>query len=123
VIHQLGLRAGVALNPGTPASTLSELAPMLDLILMMTVNPGFGGQEFIPAVLQKVAQARDWQSEGLTQARIQVDGGIDARTAPLAAGAGAEVFVAGVSVFHHPQGITQGVGAIRAALEAVAVQE
>jgi ribulose-phosphate 3-epimerase len=123
VIHELGLRAGVALNPATPAGTLSELAPMLDLILMMTVNPGFGGQEFIPAVLQKVARARDWQSEGLTQARIQVDGGIDARTAPLAAEAGAEVFVAGVSVFHHPEGITQGVRAIRSALEAVPVQE
>jgi ribulose-phosphate 3-epimerase len=89
----------------------------------MTVNPGFGGQEFIPAVLDKVAQVREWQAEGRTEAWIEVDGGIDSRTAPLAAEAGAEVFVAGVSVFHHPDGITQGVRAIRGALQALPVEE
>jgi ribulose-phosphate 3-epimerase len=120
-IHRLGLRAGAALNPGTPAAALSEVASELDLILLMTVNPGFSGQEFIPSVLRKVAQVRDWQGQGLTQARIQVDGGIDSRTAPQAAEAGAEVFVAGVSVFGHPQGISAGVRAIRSALQAVPV--
>jgi ribulose-phosphate 3-epimerase len=122
-IHQFGLRAGVALNPATPAATLTAVAPMLELVLMMTVHPGFGGQEFIPAVLGKVAQVRQWQSEGLTRARIQVDGGIDGETAPQAAEAGAEIFVAGVSIFQHPGGIARGVHAIRSALRALPVQE
>lgn len=120
-IHALNLRAGVALNPATPAATLIEVAPMVELILLMTVNPGFGGQRFIPQVLGKVEQVQGWRSEEITSARVQVDGGVDADTAAQAARAGADAFVAGHSVFHHPGGITQGILAIRTALEAVPV--
>ena len=96
-IRDLGKRAGVALNPATPASVLAHVLDRIDLILIMTVNPGFGGQAFIKAMLQKIADVRE-----MVQGRaidIEVDGGITAETAPLVVKAGANVLVAGSAVF------------------------
>jgi len=98
-IHYLGKKAGLALNPSTPASVLSEILPLLDLILVMTVNPGFGGQEFIPATLGKIRQVREMASERGLSPEIEVDGGVHERTAPLVVEAGADVLVAGSAVF------------------------
>jgi ribulose-phosphate 3-epimerase len=96
-IRALGKRAGVALNPATPASAIAHVLDRLDLILVMTVNPGFGGQAFITAMLAKISEIRE-----MTRGRnidIEVDGGITAETAPLVIKAGANVLVAGSSIF------------------------
>jgi ribulose-phosphate 3-epimerase len=96
-IKALGLRAGVALNPATPASVLIHVLDRLDLVLVMTVNPGFGGQSFIKAMLEKIAQVRD-----MVRGRnidVEADGGITPETAPLAVRAGANVLVAGSALF------------------------
>ena len=106
-IHALGKKAGVAINPSTPACLLSEILGSLDLVLVMTVNPGFGGQKFIPETLPKIRQLRSQiQERGLT-CELEVDGGINTQTAPLVGEAGADVLVAGSSVF----GVQDGVGA------------
>lgn len=108
-IKALGLKAGVALNPATPVSLLDEILPELDLVLIMTVNPGFGGQAFIERTLDKIrmlaAQIQDWS----LSCELEVDGGIDAATAPRVQRAGATVAVAGTAVFGHPDGIATGV--------------
>ena len=116
-IHDLGLRAGVSLNPGTPAEAIAEVLPLADLILVMTVNPGFSGQGFVEATLPKLRTIRRWANEGQNKPRIEVDGGISAVTAPLAAESGADVFVAAKAIFGHPDGIAAGLRALRAALE------
>jgi ribulose-phosphate 3-epimerase len=111
VIRGLGKRAGVALNPGTPVSVLEHVIDQLDLILVMTVNPGFGGQSFIPAMAEKIRQAKV-----LVAGRpidIEVDGGITRDTAPIAWKAGANVLVAGSAVFKGDYGAQ--ISAIRAA--------
>jgi len=94
-IRELGCLAGIAINPGTPAEDVRELAPYADLILCMTVNPGWGGQPFIASSPEKVTRLRALAGE----AAIEVDGGVDAGTAPLVADAGATLFVAGSAVF------------------------
>lgn len=100
MIKELGLLAGVAINPGTPASAIREVLEDVDLVLVMTVNPGFGGQAFIPSTLRKIRQIREWANEaGHVKLRIEVDGGIARETAPLVAKAGADVLVAGNAVF------------------------
>ncbi|SFS61458.1 ribulose-phosphate 3-epimerase [Paenibacillus sp. BC26] len=103
VIHQIkeaGLPVGVALNPATPINVLENVLDDLDMVLIMTVNPGFGGQQFIPQSLQKIRQLRGLlESRGLGDMLIQVDGGINATTAKLVREAGADVFVAGNAVF------------------------
>lgn len=96
-IRDLGRKAGVALNPATPESVIEYVLDRLDLILVMTVNPGFGGQAFIPAMIDKVARVKDMI--GARDIRIEVDGGVAHETAPLLAAAGADVFVAGSAVF------------------------
>lgn len=96
-VRALGKRAGVALNPATPASAIAHVLDRVDLVLIMTVNPGFGGQAFIKAMLAKISEIRE-----MTKGRnidIEVDGGITTETAPLVAKAGANVLVAGSSVF------------------------
>lgn len=100
-IREAGVKAGVALNPHTPVGVLAHVLDLVDLILIMTVNPGFGGQRFIEACLPKIRQAKDLVAEaGLAdKVEIQVDGGVDPRTAPLCAEAGATVLVAGTAVF------------------------
>ena len=98
-IKELGAKAGVAINPATPCSTLVDILPDLDIILIMTVNPGFGGQSFIPATLKKLAEARALIANSGRDIRLEVDGGIDTVTAPRVVQAGADVLVAGTSVF------------------------
>ncbi|MGN7763651.1 ribulose-phosphate 3-epimerase [Paenibacillus sp. 22594] len=118
VVHQikeLGLMAGVAINPGTPAAAVREVLEDVDMVLVMTVNPGFGGQSFIPHTVKKIRQIREWAREvNHTSLRIEVDGGIAAETAPLVARAGADVLVAGNAVF----GCSDRTAAIKAIREA-----
>lgn len=103
VVHQIkeaGARAGVAINPGTSLSAIEEVLADLDLVLVMTVNPGFGGQKFIASMTDKIRRLRQRLDElGRTETHIEVDGGITAETAPLVAAAGADVLVAGSAVY------------------------
>ncbi len=114
-IKALGLRAGAALNPATPLVLLEEVIAKLDLLLIMTVNPGFGGQKFITSMLSKIERARALLAKDSLSCELEVDGGINAQTASRAAAAGAEVLVAGTAVFKHPGGIP---AALRAVLPA-----
>jgi ribulose-phosphate 3-epimerase len=98
-LRRRGVRAGVALNPATPLSTLEEILPELDYVLVMSVNPGFGGQSFLPASLDKVARLRRAARERGLTVQIEVDGGIEAGNARSVLDAGAEVLVAGSAVF------------------------
>lgn len=103
LIKELGVKAGVAINPATPAHVLQEVLPDLDLVLVMTVNPGFGGQAFIERTINKISQLREWISNSDNpNIHIEVDGGITAETAPLVVEAGADVLVAGSAVFGKP---------------------
>jgi ribulose-phosphate 3-epimerase len=114
-IRSLGAHAGVALNPATPIDVLEYVLDDLDLILVMTVNPGFGGQEFLPATLPKIRRVREMIEKVSHPIQLEVDGGISAATAPAAVRAGANVLVAGTSVFHHPKGVAGGVNVLREA--------
>jgi ribulose-phosphate 3-epimerase len=100
-IKELGCRAGVALNPATPVGSLEEVAADLDLVLVMSVNPGFGGQAFIPRSESKVRAVRALLDATGSKAVIEVDGGIDSTTAPLVVAAGARILVAGHAIFSH----------------------
>jgi ribulose-phosphate 3-epimerase len=101
-IRSLGKKAGVVLNPGTPASVLENVMDLVDLILVMTVNPGFGGQGFIHSQLPKVATLRKMIDATGRDIHLQIDGGVTAITAPLCIEAGADVLVAGTAVFGKP---------------------
>ncbi|MBN9430919.1 MAG: ribulose-phosphate 3-epimerase [Bosea sp.] len=96
-IKKLGKKAGVAINPATPESAIEYVLDLVDLVLVMTVNPGFGGQSFIPGSVEKVERVR--KMIGMRPIRIEVDGGVSAETAPALVRAGAEVLVAGSAVF------------------------
>ena len=98
-IKEAGMKAGVTLNPATPVSLLSDIIADIDMVLLMSVNPGFGGQKFIPHTLNKVAELRALIERTGSKALIEVDGGVNEETAPLLANAGADVLVAGSSVF------------------------
>ena len=115
-IKQLGIKAGVALNPGTPIDTLKEVLSSLDLVLVMTVNPGFGGHAFIESMLGKVARLRAELDKDSLPAELEVDGGINAEVAPRVVKAGASVLVAGAAVFNSGQTIKEALGKIRASL-------
>lgn len=117
-IRELGLKAGVALNPGTPAGAVSEVLDAVDLVLAMTVNPGFSGQKFIEGVLPKVRQLRETLDGRGLPAEIEVDGGVDADTAPLVAAAGATVLVAATAVFQAGVGIEEAMTRLRRSLPA-----
>jgi ribulose-phosphate 3-epimerase len=117
-IHGLGMQAGVALNPGTSLHVLDEVIDQIDLLLIMTVNPGFAGQKFIDRSPDKIKRARDYLTERGSQAHLQVDGGITVETARMAADAGANVFVAASAIFQHPSGIAAGVAALQEAISA-----
>lgn len=112
-IKALGCRAGVVLNPGTPAEVIRPIISLVDLVLVMTVNPGFSGQRFLPEVLPKVQAVRKMLDEGGFGAWLEVDGGINAETLPLARQAGATAFVAAHAIFGHPQGLTAGIQVLR----------
>jgi ribulose-phosphate 3-epimerase len=98
-VRELGARAGVALNPGTPLGTIAEVTDDLDLLLIMTVNPGFGGQKFIPATFDKITRARQLLRDAKSRAALEVDGGINRDTIEKVWRAGADTFVAGNAVF------------------------
>jgi ribulose-phosphate 3-epimerase len=112
-IRELGAKPGVAINPGTPVEDLREILPYVDLVNVMTVEPGFGGQKFIPHSPEKIRRVRALSPDF----EIEVDGGIDARTAPLVVAAGATVLVAGNSVYGYKGGVAAGIKAIREALD------
>ncbi len=113
-IHGLGAKAGVSINPSTPLTSVVDVLPYVDLLLLMTVNPGFGGQAYIPTSTAKVSAARRILNEsGLQQVEIQVDGGVDSTTAPELVSAGVTVLVAGSAVYGHPDGPAKGVRALR----------
>jgi ribulose-phosphate 3-epimerase len=117
-IHALGAKAGVALNPATSLTTLEEILPDIDLALLMTVNPGFGGQSFISSSLEKITRLRTMLStHSLEHVELQVDGGINAVTIADAARAGASVMVAGSAVFNERASVTDSIAELRRALE------
>jgi ribulose-phosphate 3-epimerase len=116
-IRDRGLQVGVTLNPGTPAAALTEVLPLVDLVLVMTVNPGYYGQTFIEPMLGKIRQIREMLDDLNSVARIEVDGGINPDNAPRAAEAGAEVFVASKAVFQHPEGARVGIQTLRQSLQ------
>ncbi|NPA43594.1 MAG: ribulose-phosphate 3-epimerase [Chlorobi bacterium] len=101
-IRDKGIKAGVALNPATPVACVEEIIPFVDTVLVMSVNPGFGGQAFIPQVLDKVRRLKALIREKNPACLIEIDGGINAETASVAVQAGADVLVAGSYVFGHP---------------------
>ena len=115
-IKELGVRAGVSLNPATPISSLDEVLPLLDLVLVMTVNPGFGGQAFIGSMMGKIARLRKVLDDRQARAELEVDGGITATIAPKVAEAGAEVLVAGAAIFGSKQGAGKALREMRKAL-------
>jgi ribulose-phosphate 3-epimerase len=114
-IRELGAKAGVALNPATPVESLREVAPGLDLVLVMSVNPGFGGQAFIEGSEGKVARMRELLAAAGSQALIEVDGGVSPENARLLVEAGADVLVAGSSVFRSERGVEAAISGLRAA--------
>jgi len=115
-VKELGVRVGVALNPGTPVALLKEILPILDLVLVMTVNPGFGGQTFIEAMLRKVAGLRAELDKNGLAAELEVDGGINAEQAPRVVSAGGRVLVAGAAVFNSDRTVEEALRKIRANL-------
>jgi ribulose-phosphate 3-epimerase len=116
-VKSLGKPVGLAINPATPASVLEEVLPDLDLVLVMTVNPGFGHQHFIHSVLPKIQRVRQMMEKVRPQCELELDGGIDAVTARLGVTAGACVLVAGTSVFGDPAGVEAAMKKLQAATE------
>jgi ribulose-phosphate 3-epimerase len=118
-IHKLGCRAGVVLNPGTPAGSIEPVLHMADSVLVMTVNPGYSGQTFLPEVVGKIRQVRDMLDKVNPEAVIAVDGGITTETLPAVAKAGAQFFIASTAIYLYPNGIPAGIQALRASIKEV----
>jgi ribulose-phosphate 3-epimerase len=116
-IKASGKRVGVAINPATPPTVLEEILQDLDQVLVMTVNPGFGHQHFLPATLPKIGRVREMIDRIKPECGLEVDGGIDATTAPLAVGAGADVLVAGSAIFNENESVTAAMQRLRSALQ------
>jgi ribulose-phosphate 3-epimerase len=116
-IKGLGKRVGVGINPATPAVVLDEIIHDVDQVLVMTVNPGFGHQHFIHTTLPKIRRMRQMIDKITPGCDLEVDGGIDATTAPLAVDAGANVLVAGSAIFNESEGITAAMRRLRAAAD------
>ncbi|HAY77564.1 MAG TPA: ribulose-phosphate 3-epimerase [Gemmatimonadetes bacterium] len=114
-IHELGAKAGVAINPGTSLEAIRDVLPYLDLLLVMSVNPGFGGQSYIEASTAKLGRARAMLEEVGSDAELEVDGGVGVSNVEEIVNAGASVVVAGSAVYGHPDGAAAGVRAIRSA--------
>ena len=112
-VKEKGKQAGVALNPATPAYVLDDVIDELDLVLIMSVNPGFSGQRFIETVLPKIRQVRKTISDRGISCDLEVDGGVNADTAPAAVSAGVNVLVAATAVFKHPDGVAEGIRILR----------
>ena len=115
-IRQLGKKVGVVLKPGTSPVALTDMLTDVDVVLVMTVEPGFGGQAFMPSMLEKIRQVR--QLIDPNRSEIEVDGGIDVDSTPAVVAAGASVLVAGSSIFHAPEGIGKAMEALRHAAKA-----
>jgi ribulose-phosphate 3-epimerase len=120
-IKSLGKRAGVAINPATPAAVLEEILPDLDQVLVMTVNPGFGHQQFLTSTLPKIRRVALMIEQINPDCELGVDGGIDEATAPMAAAAGANVLVAGTCVFGADQGVAAAMESLRDAVAQMAL--
>lgn len=116
-IRSLGKKAGVALTPSTPAGDLSEVLDMVQLVLVMTVNPGFGGQKFIRGTLPKIRQVRDMLTRVGLDTEVEVDGGINEQTIRWAAEAGSDVMVAGSSVYDAPDGAAAAIARLMASAD------
>ena len=112
-IKSYGCSAGIALNPATPASALDSALPLADLVLVMSVNPGYSGQAFMPEMMGKVEELRNKLNAIRSNAYLEVDGGISVDTLPLMYKAGANAFVTGNAAFKHPQGVAEGIKALR----------
>ena len=119
-IKALGKRAGVVINPATPAALLEEILPDVDQVLVMTVNPGFGHQHFLHTTLRKIGRVRQMIEHRKPDCKLEVDGGIDDETAPIAVAAGASVLVAGTSVFGDRQGVAAAMKRLQAAANSAA---
>jgi ribulose-phosphate 3-epimerase len=118
-IKSLGKRAGVAINPATPASVLEEIIQDVEQVLVMTVNPGFGHQHFIPTTLRKIGRVRQMVEKVNSGCDVEVDGGIDADTAGLVVAAGANVLVAGTAIFGESEGVAASMERLRASASQV----
>ena len=116
LIRGNGCQAGVALNPGTHSTVIEPLLPFIDMVLVMTVNPGFSGQSFIPQMIGKVKEVSDLIKHCERPVRLEVDGGINVGNIGSACTAGANVFVSASSIFNHPSGISTGIAVLRQAL-------
>lgn len=112
-IKELGKRAGVAINPATPSVVLEEILECVDLVLVMTVNPGFGGQEFIPSTLPKIRRVRQMIEQRGLSCDLEVDGGVYTETAPLVVAAGANVLVVGNAIFGAGEGVAAAMRRLR----------
>jgi len=115
-VRELGARAGVALNPSTPLSLVEDALAYVDIVLVMTVNPGFAGQAFIPEMLPKVARARRMIDQAGRAVELEVDGGVNVATAPQVVAAGAEVLVAGSAVFNRKETVKAAMQRLRESL-------
>jgi ribulose-phosphate 3-epimerase len=115
-IKALGKRVGVAINPATSASVLEEIMQDIDQVLVMTVNPGFGHQHFLHTTLPKITRARQMIDRIKPRCGLEVDGGVDATTAPLAVAAGADVLVAGSAIFNDSESVTAAMNRLRTAI-------
>ncbi|HSO26939.1 MAG TPA: ribulose-phosphate 3-epimerase [Anaerolineales bacterium] len=114
-IHELGVKAGVTLNPATSLSTLEEILPFVEQVLIMSVNPGFGGQEYIPTSTEKIARLRQMLNRrGLQRVEIEVDGGIKPENAGDVVAAGANILVSGSGIFNHTATVAENMRALRA---------
>jgi ribulose-phosphate 3-epimerase len=114
-LRELGVHPGIVLNPGTPATSISAVIDGVDMVLVMTVNPGFSGQKFLHHTISKVAEVKSMLESHRSTALIEVDGGITEETLPFVYRAGARVIVAATAIFKYPQGIAAGVQALRRA--------
>ena len=115
-IKGLGVKAGVSVNPATPVDVIEHVLPDLDLVLLMSVNPGYAGQSFVEEVVDKIARMRHMLDGRGLSAELEVDGGITAETAPKAVQAGARVLVAGSAIFNSGQSIAQAMGSLKASI-------
>lgn len=123
MIHSAGLAAGVALNPATPVSALQEILPDVELVLVLSVNPGFGGQRFLPSALRRLRQLRQMIDALGSPAALEVDGGIYPDTAAQVVEVGATWLVAGTAVFGAPEGIAAGMRSLRQAIKTPALAD
>ena len=116
-IRKMGLDTGIAISPGTAVDEIKDILDLVDQVLVMTVQPGFAGQSFIESSPEKIRRMRGLIDAAGLNTHLQVDGGINAKTAPTCAEAGADYFVAASAIFQHPNGITAGIRALQTSLE------